>query len=282
MSKPILGEAPRSVSSGVAIVTCLGHALTQSGFLLMAFGLVFALVFVRDSELISDREQKGRTWQTADGLVIDSSATGAKENGRRIWQVEYRFSAEGRDLYGRSYTFGRVQGGTPVAVEYFADEPSVSRIQGMRRRKFHQAVGFVLLVPAIGLVLAAIGLLLGRRELATLRNGTVAYGKVVSMTPTHVKINKRRVMKIELDVPSASGTQRVTCRTHRSELAKDDALEQVIFPPDRPDRAVLVDALSRIGVGSEGQLVPRRSAALYFIVPSLAVASWVIAAALVL
>ena len=89
-------------------------------------------------------------------------------------------------------------------------------------------------------------------------------------------------MKIELDVPSASGTQRVTCRTHRIELATDDALEQVIFAPGRPERAILVDAMTRLKVGDDGQLAPRFPPALFFVAPGIAIAGSAIVAALLL
>jgi hypothetical protein len=150
----------------------------------------------------------------------------------------------------------------------------------LRRRKFHGAVAFVGIVPLVGVGLILVGLVLGARDLGFLRRGRVGWARVLGKSPTSMRINGRRVVRVELELElPGGGKHRLVASTHRHEYVGDEPREQVLYDPDRPDRGVVVDAIRRVQVMDDGTLAPRVPASVYLIAPTIVVAGYVVVAA---
>jgi hypothetical protein len=103
---------------------------------------------------------------------------------------------------------------------------------------------FVALFPLLGLVLALRGIPRGLRRIRLLRSGRPALGRLVDRRETNVTINDEPVIALTFEFTTEDGaTARVVERTHRPQLLEDDAEEPLLYDPQWPERAALLDHL---------------------------------------
>ncbi len=218
-----------------------GDVMSLIGWACMAFGSIFVWIFVANSELITLVEFRGET-AGAEGQVTGVSGTSMSVNEQTVMRVSFAFTdAAGVERRGSSYTTGSTPSGR-VAVEYLADDPTVSRIRGMNNRPFPAMVAFVLIFPGIGLVFAAMGWRRGGKAIRLLRIGVVGEGTLVSTRPTNTRINKQTVYEYTFEFEVHGRKYRAVGRTHRDELT-DDEREPLLYDPGWPPNATMLDHL---------------------------------------
>jgi hypothetical protein len=102
----------------------------------------------------------------------------------------------------------------------------------------------VVLFPLVGLVLALRGIPRGLRRIRLLRSGRPALGRLVDRRATNVTINDEPVIALTFEFTTEDGaTARVVERTHRPQLLEDDEEEPLLYDPQWPERAALLDHL---------------------------------------
>lgn len=102
----------------------------------------------------------------------------------------------------------------------------------------------LLLFPAIGLSFIGVGLRKGLRALRLLSRGIPAEGRLAGERPTSVKINDTPVMELCFEFKTVDGrTARCSAKTHLTRDLKDDVLEPLVYDPEDPSVAVLLDDL---------------------------------------
>lgn len=117
----------------------------------------------------------------------------------------------------------------------------------------------LLLFPAIGLAFIAVGLRKGLRALRLLTHGIPAQGRFVGQEATNVHINDIPVMAMTFEFKTVDGrAARCVAKTHLTHDLKDDAEEPLVYDPEDPSVAVLLDDLPGKPRISEASVVRSR------------------------
>lgn len=289
MSRPFfdrLGEPPRDVPLAVRVYTVFGGCLAQVGWLGLAFGSMFGWFFAGNadvSSLVLFRTGVSR----AQGVVTSVRDTHASENRVKVQEVSYRFAGPGGEARsGTSYVTGSPPAQGQVVTVGFVDAmPSVSRIEGMRRATFGPAAAIVLVFPLIGLGLVLFCLRAGLGTRGLLADGRLAAAKLKSKERTNVTVNERPVMKLTFEFLAADG-QRYEASESATDTAEleDEPSEQLLYLPDQPRSATLVDGLPKpIQASEEGSFrLEKASAAAVLVLPILTTLGNALAAYLML
>lgn len=237
--------ASRSVPIAAGISVLLGGFMTQFGAAFFSFGMIFCWVFIGMADIPGTIRFMGET-ATASGVVTRVTATSAKENEARVQEIEYRFTdGAGATHTGVSYSAYNVpHAGTTVRVEYLHGDPTVSRIEGMRRSEMPIFVIFVVIFPVVGALIGIAGIRAGRRRLRMLYVGRMARGKLVAKEPTNTKINNQTVYKLTFEFTTPDGrVGRVSDKTHETARLEDEAEELLLYNPDNLEEGAAIDAL---------------------------------------
>ncbi len=220
-----------------------GNLTALFGWGLLALGSLYAWVFLPEADLAGWRFD-GPHLRTTDGVVLESWETQARQNDATVWAARYRFEdEEGRRHTGVVYGGALVEGES-VEIEYLAAEPVVSRIRGMRREPFSADMLWVLVFPVLGAPLILVGWRRGRGPIELLVHGRLGHGVLVGKQITDTKINGRRVqvLTFQLEVDGLEPVM-VEARTHRPEALEDDEREPLVYHPDDPRHAIMLDHL---------------------------------------
>lgn len=103
---------------------------------------------------------------------------------------------------------------------------------------------FILLFPVIGLTMMTVGVRKGLKALRLLTRGIPAQGRFVGQTATNVQINDTPVMAMTFEFKTVDGrTARCVAKTHETRELRDDSEEPLVYDPEDPSVAVLLDEL---------------------------------------
>ena len=255
---------PRPVPFSLSILTSL-NAIAQVGFAVLAFSSIFFWVFAANADFsfLTFKAAHGR----ATGTVTRVVDTSASQNRSTIHANHYEYSVAGKTLEGVSYSNGAgdVQQGDRVLVEYFEDHPLVSRIAGQRRKMFGAGAAFVVIFPLVGLGFIWGGVRRGNRRARLLREGVCTTGVLKAKRPTNTTVNNRRVYELDFEFTARDGRRCIaTARTSITERLTDEREEPLLYNPENPDDAVMLDeAPSRPRFNEGGMLMGRPVAALF-------------------
>jgi hypothetical protein len=267
---------PRSVSPLLAAQMLLGGTLSQAGWAILCFGSIFFWAFASNADLTDWRYPAARFTQTT-GEVIGCQKTkfsvGGSEGsaGTPVYRNLYRYSVNDQVFESASYATGICADTGPASIEYLPEQPEISRIAGMRRSLFGPWTLLIGVLPAVGLIFVTIGLVRGRSRLRLLSAGVPVSGKLVQKEPTLTRINNRTVYKMTFQYIAHDGVVRQTvARTHQPERLEDEPHECLLYDPDAPARAMLLDTMpGKIGIDEGGQLKAHSRA--FLILPLLAI-----------
>ena len=254
---------PRPVPLSLRILNFFNVG-AQVGWFVFGFGMIFFVVFGTNADLsvLTFREPGGQTV----GRVTRIEATGASENHQRVEAAHYEFSVAGRLFTGKSYsTGGSPAAGANVTIEYDEDNPERSRIAGMRRAMFGPWVMFVAIFPLVGLVILYFATRSGVKRNHLLREGIFTTGTLLGSEPTNMYINKRQVWKLTFTFVDRMGQRReAVAKTTDTQRLQDEAAEPLLYDPDDPSRACLLDeAPARPQFEGNGEMVGRPVAAFF-------------------
>jgi hypothetical protein len=263
---------PRYVPLSLRIVNFFNVG-TQAGWGVFGFGMIFVWVFTLNADL-SFLDFRGEHYKVL-GKVTDVRSTGASENHQQIYAHHYEYSVAGSSFNSTSYAKGNtLDSGTPVTVEYDPANPSKSRIEGMRRGQFSPAVLFVVIFPLVGLAILIPSTIWGRRRNHLLENGIFTTGKLLGRRPTNMTVNKRPVIELVFEFTTRDGRRcEATARTTNPQKLEDEAQEPLLYDPENPEKACLLDeAPARPKVEMNGQFAGRPTAALFaLVIPTLVI-----------
>jgi hypothetical protein len=243
--------ALRSAPMSVRLAVVFGGVLQPIGWIVFGFGMIFFWVFAGNADVASIVQFRGKLL-TVQGVVTNATATLFSEGGSDdtpgtpVYQLDYEYTdGSGNVRSGQCYTVGLAyNAGAPAPVEYVAENPTLSRIVGSRKKPFGWGVMFVIIFPLMGLALAVGGLWRGLKRGALLTSGKLAYGKLTSKTPTNTKINNQTVYKLTFTFTAEDGNvYQSVCKTHVPARLEDEAEERILYHPGNPARSYPVDSL---------------------------------------
>jgi hypothetical protein len=270
---------PRRVPLSLRIVNFF-NGLAQIGWVVFGFGFIFFWVFGLQADLsFATFHVDGR----ANGRVTRIESTGASENKQPVQKHHYEYSVAGRTLTGTSYaTGGALAEGEQVTVEYDEGSPERSRIEGMRRAMFGPGAMVVVIFPLVGFVLLYFATRSGIRRNHLLREGILTTGVLVRREPTNMTVNNRRVWEMTFEFTDRSGQRReATARATDTSKLEDDTREPLLYDPDEPSRAYVLDEAPSRPRLEGGELVGRGMSALFaLIIPLIVVGGHALIAAI--
>lgn len=253
---PIRQSLPRRVPWALQRGVIFGGFHNQFGWAFFGFGMIFAWVFLPHTDLTSWYYFRNETG-TVTGKVEDNWRTGFSTGHARRRTIRRRAGTIFAHVYsfrtkpdaplrdGISYASRRqLPVGSAVKVEYVVGREDISRIAGMRRAPLPSWAAIFLIFPLTGLVFLAVGLRNGLRQRRLLANGKVSAGRKIAKRGTDASINSRRVYELTFEFKDDLGKSHQTrVKTHRPRALEDDAEELLLYDPQRPARAVLLDGL---------------------------------------
>ena len=283
MENATLARPPRTVPWSLRFVVLFGGVLPQVGWGLLAFGLVFTMVFAAIAAPLFGDPFAGPV-QRVVGKVVRLEGTNVRMNKNDVVAVHFEVRAGDRVLTGHSYGLSFRQGGSnvpevgsEVQVEIARTPDAPMRIVGLDTHMLPAGVQLVVLLPFVGGLLVLWGVWRNARRLRLLVRGEVAAATLVDSQPTNTTINGRRVQAMTFRFLDGQGRTRTTIvRTHRPETVTDDAAETVVYDPGT-GAAVLLDALPgkpQREPNGELQPTPFDRLALVMIGPTLVLMVW--------
>jgi len=235
----------REVPWAVGVRVIYGNLWSLLGWIFLMIAVPGACICVFFSDVSSYFEFRGPIAE-AQAHVLSVDRTSSHENNSTILRYDFEFTADGRPMTRRSYSPGApLQPGQVVTVEYPEGRPELARIKGMRRRPMPAWLVLVACPHLIlGVVFACLGRRQGRRATHLLKHGATARAELLSKRRTLARVNNKPVYRFEFRFEDSSGNSHtIVAKTHRTELVEDEERELVLYDPERPERAVVVDTL---------------------------------------
>lgn len=233
----------RVVPPGIKLRIMFGGFHTFFGLIFLLFSSIFIIIFA--------------SFVKFDGLSKNSPVTGGKITGiditnttvndQRVYAFHYEYKLpDGSMYYGKSFSEDiYFDVGSAVKVQYSESDPKVSRIAGMRTGEFGPWILLVALpFLLVGSGFFIYGLRKAKKGIYLLQVGEVARGKLISKEPTSMKINKQTVYKLNFQFMANDGnTYTAVCKSHIPHLLEDEETEKLVYDPNAPEQALLLDSL---------------------------------------
>lgn len=213
------------------------------GWLFFGFGMIFVWVFMPMADF-SFVTFSGEL-VTVPGIFVSENSTNVEVNEESVWAYHYKYVVNGDTLSGVSYgRYGLPGFKNQLVVEYKAENPAISRLQGMSNKEMPWMVAITLLFPLAGLIIAGIGYAKGLKSVSLLKIGVPAFGKLIRKIPTNTTINENTVYRCVFEFLDERGQRHtMETKTHLTHVLEDDALEELLYDPDRPEFAITLDDL---------------------------------------
>ncbi len=259
------GFVYRRVPFLLAVSTLVGNSFQLFGWFFLGFGAIFASVFLRMADL--NTYEFGKGTQVVDAIIVKKEASKANINKVRVQRYFFKFKdSGGREREGVSYATRLLGVGDKVRAEYMPGNPGWSRIEGMRLKEFGPEVLFILIFPFIGFMLVFVPFLFGWRKLNLLKNGVLTKGVICDRKQTSMRVNRRNVIKYTFKFKDSKGREQLmTQKTHCSDAVEDEHEERILYDPDRPSNACLVDLVkSGLEFDEKGELAGYSSVRAFF------------------
>ncbi|BDD07720.1 hypothetical protein FUAX_01520 [Fulvitalea axinellae] len=183
------------------------------------------------------------------GKVIDSFATNMDINDVPVFAYDYVFDSPIGDLEWTSYSFGRrYSTGAEIEVEYNLDNPEYNRIKGMHN---YPTVVYLILfsIPLLlGIVWLSMNLVAGLRTLSILNNGIMTEARLIHKVAVGRYDHENNLQKYKMTFEYYAKDRksyRLEHEEYHTERLEDEFTEKVIYHKDFPQKAFMVDGLSK-------------------------------------
>jgi hypothetical protein len=236
----------RIIPIGARLAIIFGRFSIPFGLVFLAFSLFFAFAF---NPLVSF-QQLGNEPSTAIATIRTVDPTNTYVNDNQVKGYNYSFALpDGSQYYGKSYSeYYFYQPGDSVTVLYSRTDPFISKIEGMRSGEVGLWVLFLFLpFFLVGLGFTLFGLRKSFREIYLLQIGDLALGHIVKKEGTSSYINNQQVFKYTFEFKAKDGQKYSTiCKTYKTALLEDEKQEKLVYDPNNPEKALLLDSLPRL------------------------------------
>ncbi|MCO7224284.1 DUF3592 domain-containing protein [Pleionea sp. CnH1-48] len=234
----------RTLPIATRLKILFGGATNQGAWLFFGFSCIFFWIFAATADL-SFIYYQGEVKKTQ-GQIFESYETNLEVNERSVYAYHYRFFLEGQgEFEDVSYSSGRRYGsGDNVTIEYPAGSPDKSRIAGLRRSEMGPWAALIGVFAFVGLLWLLLKLKASIKVTSLLKRGVIGEAVLASKERTNTEINDQTVYKLTFRFTDEKGDEHETVvKTHQTRALTDNKKEPVIYNPDKPDDAAMLDAL---------------------------------------
>jgi hypothetical protein len=237
----------RNLPLALRIKVLLSGAVFWIGFIFFAFGTVIFSVFAMSINFSDLKISK--TDPTVKGRIIEVSYTQASENEKPIYEYQFLYSVNGEEFRNSSYDiFRTLPSDSTIEVIYSSQNPQISKIKGMRAGLMPLWVLLLVgIFPTIGFLFLLFSTLRKIKILQIMRVGLIAQGTLTRQEPTNTRINNRTVYKLFFSFTALDGQKyEAVGSTHLTERLTDEKTEMLVYDPQKPTDAVMLDVLPSV------------------------------------
>lgn len=260
-----LRPPPRTVPFGLRVVLLFGGTKAAVGWVFVLTAPLWLFTAWHATEPVRD----GLSVALGAGAVdyVEGRVHRVRERDERGDDHPFSVSVE-YEVQGRTYVvIGHAPDPPPVLddvfiVTYAIDGPSRATIDGLLPSDDADppfVLGLLcLLVPILGVWLAVSRLRRGRREIECLHRGQAALARAIGWDTTRLVVDGMPELKITFEYTDEQGVRHTVEQiTLHPEGLVDEPVELVLYLPERPGWAVLLDSQPEvIRVDDDGGLAP--------------------------
>lgn len=235
---------PRPVSLSMKLSIFFGSPLAWMGIAFALCGSAAAVVFGMQSDIMTPLRLSSSDPMVT-GVAAGYEATGATVNDERIYDYSYRYQVGGKNYIGHGFGPDGPDEGRPLRVQYLADRPEVSRVEGLRSAPFGPwVVGLAGIFPALGFAFIYFSLRQARKYIHLVRHGILTTGRVGKKVATNTSINRQQVYEVYFSYVAHDGSRhQSSLRTHEPDKLGDEHREPMVYDPSQMSKAVLLDTM---------------------------------------
>ncbi|RLD67368.1 MAG: hypothetical protein DRI95_04940 [Bacteroidetes bacterium] len=237
----------RNIPIGLKLKIWFADVLTVIGGAFIIMGIPFVLIFVPFASMFSQGFDNSDP--IIEGEIIEVRSTGASVNETPVYEYVFTYNPpDGGNYEGIGYSTGKIfEIGDPVQVIYNRNKQEVAKATELRLSSFPLGVGFIVLIfPLAGAIMLYFSTKKAINAIYILKIGEIAYGKFQYKEATNTTVNKQRVYRIFFEFTAKDNkTYQTVAKTHQYHRLEDEDTEKLVYDPDDPENAVLLDALPR-------------------------------------
>ena len=219
--------------------------MSKIGVITFLFIVPFTFAFVPFKDIFSDSFNDDD--HVAVGLITETIETNATIGEVMVYGYKYEYELPGGSLYyGTGYSTGNTKTtGDTVNILYKQRYPEKSKAVDLRNSIFGKETGvFILVLQGIGLLILILSIFKVRPQIHILKVGVLANGKLLNKEATNVKINKQTVYELTFEFAASNlKTYQAVVRSFQDDRLKDESYEKLVYDPENPEKAVLLDHL---------------------------------------
>lgn len=235
----------RTISLGLQIKIWLSDVMVIIGGAFIFMGLPFALIFIPFATLFSSGFDNSDP--IIEGNITEVYSTISYVNDVQVYKYTYTYNPpDGGNYEGAGYSTGQMfEIDALIEVQYKRNQQEVSKAKELRLSSFPAGLGFIVLIfPLVGAALFYFGAKKAINAIRVLKIGEIAYGKFLHKEATNTTVNKQRVYKLTFEFTAKDDkVYQTVAKTHLYHRLEDDETEKLVYDPDDPENAVLLDAL---------------------------------------
>jgi hypothetical protein len=242
-----LYSSNRKIPVGVQLKIWFGNVLTIIGLAFFIMGLPFSFAFISFSDFFGPSFNHDDPTTVA--MITESIPTNSYINDVQVFEYKYEYkTSDGKTFSGTGYTTGNMfEIGNEIKVQYQQDNYAVSKTNDLRSSEFGGGFTLIVLIfPLTGMIMLFFSTRKAIKEVYILKIGELAEGRLLSKIPTNTKINNQTVFELQFEFKASDGQiYQAKCRTHQYYRLEDEQLEKLVYDPDMPSNAVMLDALPK-------------------------------------
>lgn len=245
----------RNIPVVLSLSSVIGGTVQQIGWFFLCIGTILSVSFLKKADLSFKKYGDGTL--IVEAVIAERENTRVRVNRTRVKKYTYTFSdSEGSVKEGVSYSRTSYKPGRKIEIEY-DPESGWSRAKGMTSQPFGPEIMFVLLFPAIGFLLIFIPMIFAWKKIKLLKTGVLTTGEMCDKKPTNMRVNRQPIYKYTFKFTDSRGREHFhTEKTHCAGEVEDEHRERILYLPEFPEVACLVDVIgSKLDFDERGNFI---------------------------
>lgn len=236
-------EKVRKLSFRTKLGLIISSFIPVFGLIFFAFGCMMFFLELSQADKNEVRLLFGKT--ETKGKIVAIEKTDETEYYQTVKKYTYSFDFEGRTYTGTSYDWEKKNKKNDiVTIQFKKRKPEISHMKGARRTKSSAKIlFFAAIFPTVGFLIILISTLKVFRQIKIIEYGKIAYGTIYKITKNSF-VKGKPIYSAHFNFKADDGKRYKTIASTREiEKLKDEEKEPILYMPENPKNAILVDTL---------------------------------------